>query len=124
METVYLGSFKEIKMIGARATKIVAERCQNNLKMLKFAPPKRGGDEPIFKFERPSHFCLGDQPLEVDPYEKRTVYVKDLEQFPGEQGLFAKRDIAAGEQVAYYSGVVYDDREQPTFSANMTDDDV
>lgn len=122
METAFLGSFKKFEMVAARATKIVAERCENNIKKLKFAAPK-SDDEPIFRYERPNRLRLGDQPLVMDPYEKKTVYVQDLEQ-EGEQGLFAKRDIAEGEQIAFYSGVIFDDRDHTTITPNMTEEEM
>ena len=109
-------------MIAARATKIIAEKCQNNLKRLKFAPATK--DETIFRFERPDRLRLGDQPTAMDPYEQKTVYVQDLAEYPGEQGLFAKRDISTGEQIAFYSGNIYQDSEMPTITPNMTEQEM
>lgn len=61
-------------------------------------------------------------PTTTDPLERRTVYVKDV---PGkEEGLFARRPIEAGEQVAYYSGLVWNVTDRPVWFPNQTSEEV
>ena len=40
-------------MIAAKPTNIIAERCKNGVKELKFAKPKKNA--PTFKYQRPTH---------------------------------------------------------------------
>ena len=52
-ETALLGKFQDGVMIAAKPTNIIAERCKNGVKELKFAKPKKNA--PIFKYQRPTH---------------------------------------------------------------------
>ena len=54
-------------MIAAKPTKIIAERCQNGIKDLKFAKPKKSA--PTLKYQRPNHLKPGDQPTICDPLD-------------------------------------------------------
>ena len=44
-------------------------------------------------------------PTARDPYESRTVEVRESRIAGAGEGLFAVRDIGAGENVAYFAGV-------------------
>lgn len=69
---------------------------------IKVKPPR--SDAPIMSFTRPTHKRLGGSMTTRDPYERKTVYVKDC---AGRgEGVFAKRNISKGEIVAYYSGLL------------------
>ena len=117
-ETALLGNFQNGVMIAAKPTKILAERCRNGVKELKFAQPKENA--PTFKYERPTHLRPGDQPTVADPFESRRIYIgKGVMQ----DGIFAKKDIQNGELICYYSGTLHNPRIIPIFHQNQTPDE-
>lgn len=59
---------------------------------------------PVLNYSPPSHYNLGIDPLQRDPYEKRTVEVQKSSILGAHQGLFAVRDVIAGEVLSFYSG--------------------
>jgi hypothetical protein len=114
-ETALIGEFVNKVMISAKPTKIVAERCKDGIKELKFAKPKKNA--PIFKYERPSRDKIGDQPIVADPFERKRVFIdKGVYQ----DGIFARHDIRMGELVCYYAGVIFDPKVDPIFFYNQT----
>ena len=114
-ETVLIGEFFNGTMIAAKQSKILAERCKNGIKELKFAKPKKNA--PTFKFERPNHLRIGDQPTIPDPLESKNIYIADGIM---QDGVFARRDIARGELVCYYSGMIFNPKVNPVFYRNQT----
>ena len=117
-ETVLLGNFQNGVMIAAKPTKILAERCNNGIKELKFAKPKKNA--PTFKYERPTDIKPGDQPNVADPFESKRVYIgKGIMN----DGIFAKKDILSGELICYYSGTLHNPRVKPIFHNNQSLDE-
>ena len=117
-ETVLLGNFQNGVMIAAKPTKILAERCKNGIKELKFAHPKE--NEPIFKYERPTDLRPGDQPTVADPFESKRIYIGEGVM---QDGLFAKKDIRNGELICYLSGTLHNENKMPIFSHSQTLDE-
>ncbi len=93
LKTVLVGNFSANVMLGARASKVVAERCHSGLKVLRLARPDELG--PVYKYRAGDELHVsGGQPTLVDPYETRLIRVGDI---PGlGEGVFAKRDIKKG----------------------------
>ena len=117
-ETVLLGTFQNGVMIAAKPTTILAERCKNGIKELKFAKPKENA--PTFKYERPTDIKPGDQPNVADPFESKRVYIgKGIMN----DGIFAKKDILSGELICYYSGTLHNPRVKPIFNNNQSLDE-
>ena len=105
-------------MRAAKPAKIVAERCKNGIKQLKFAKPAKNA--PILKYQRPNFLRPGDQPQIADPFEQKNIYIgKGVFQ----DGVFARRDIRMGKLIAYYSGIMFNPREHPIFFSNQTNAD-
>ena len=102
-------------MIAAKPTKIIAERCQNGIKDLKFAKPKKSA--PTLKYQRPNHLKPGDQPTICDPLERKNIYIG-----PGvkQDGVFARRDIRQGELICYLAGTIFNMKDNPIFFRNQT----
>lgn len=66
--------------------------------------------DPIFKYEEANETFVTSQPLLMDPYDKRNLYVAPSRIPHTGQGLFAKRTIPAQTLVATYAGLrVYDE---------------
>ena len=102
-------------MVVAKPTKILAERCKNGIKELKFAKPKE--NTPTFKYERPTHLRPGHQPTLADPFEQRRIYIdKGVMQ----DGVFAKKDIKKGELICYLSGTLHNVEKFPIMHHNQT----
>ena len=117
-ETVLLGNFQNGVMIAAKPTKILAERCKNGIKELKFAQPKENA--PTFIYEKPTHLRPGDQPTVADPFESKRIYIgKGVMQ----DGLFAKKDIRNGELICYLSGTLHNENKMPIFIHSQTLDE-
>ena len=104
MKTVLHGYFEDGVMREAKATSIIAERCNRGIKEIKVAEPARDG--PIYNFHKINAIRINDKPTLMDPYERKTVYIQDSPVATGE-GAFAKRDIKSGELVCYYSGTLH-----------------
>ena len=73
------------------------------MKIIKVAKPKR--KSPVYTYSPPSRLRICKQPRLTDPYERKTLYIKETESQG--QGVFAKRDIAQNEIVAYYIGTIH-----------------
>ena len=111
MVTVLIGSFENGTMIAAKSSKIVEERCHNGVKEIKIAKPKE--NSITYKYQRPTRVRIGDQPRAMDPYTKKNIFIGNGLK---EDGVFAKRDIAEGELIAYYSGLFVNTSEQALFT--------
>jgi len=116
-----LGRFAGSIMLAARATTIIAQRCKGGVKELRFAPPDESS--AVMYYRKATHLAFSGSPTLVDPYERRTVFVRDLGDGRG-QGLFAKRKIRAGETAAYYSGLVFNVTRDPIYHENQTSDEM
>jgi hypothetical protein len=116
MKTVLVGKFEDGIMLSGRPAKIVAERCNDGIKEIKLSAVKP--DAPTFKYSRPTRVNIGDQPNEMDPYERKFVYINTTKW--GDDGLFAKKDIKENELVSYYSGIIFDVSEIELFPNNQT----
>ena len=114
--TVLLGEFSNGTMIAARPTKIVAEKCKNGIKQLKFAKPRK--DAPTLKFQRPNFLRPGDQPNVSDPFERSVIYVAPSG--ISKDGIFARKQIRQGDLIAYYAGTIFNTNSQPIFFRNQT----
>ena len=120
MKTVLVGKFEDGIMLSGRPAKIVAERCNDGIKEIKISSIKP--DAPTFKYSRPTRVNIGDQPKEMDPYERKLVYINTTKW--GDDGLFAKKDIKVNELVSYYSGIIWDSAELELFPNNQTGHDM
>ena len=107
MKTVLVGRFEKGRMIAAKESQVVKERCKKGIKEIRIARPKHNG--PTFKYQRPDRLRLGDQPRTMDPYSKKNIYIAKGEI---DDGVFAKRNISKGELVLYYSGLLWNTTEQ------------
>ena len=109
MKTVLVGKFQNGIMLEGKASKIIAERCNNGMKEIRVATPKFNSQ--VHKFKRNTRLRIYNSTI-IDPFEKQMVYVKNTA-LSGE-GLFVKKDIVAYEIVAYYSGTVWTPEEHIT----------
>ena len=102
MATVLVGEFANGLMKRAKPSRIIAERCKDGMKQIRWKLPKENA--PTFKFQRPTPFNIGDQPQVPDPIQVKNVYIADGKM---QDGAFAKRDLKKGDLVLYYSGIIY-----------------
>ena len=109
MKTVLVGKFQNGIMLEGKASKIIAERCNNGMKEIRVATSKF--NTPVHMFKRNTRLRIYNSTI-IDPFEKQMVYVKNTA-LSGE-GLFVKKDIVAYEIVAYYSGTVWTPEEHIT----------
>ena len=118
--TAIIGQFENDVMVKGLQTKVIAERTnKDGVKEIRIARPNK--KSAILKYERPTAFRVGDQPTVVDKFEFKHVYVSKGAR---DDGLFAKRDIKAGELVSYYSGLISNVDQFPAFFDNQTDYEV
>merc|ERR1711874_626854 len=54
---------------------------------------------------RSTQHSIGPAPLVPDPYESSTVEVRFSQVEGGGEGLYARRNVAKGEIVAFYNGI-------------------
>jgi len=63
---------------------------------------------PLLTYSPPSHYSLGINPLQRDPFEEGRVEIRQSS-IPGAmQGLYSRTDIQAGEVITFYSGYIID----------------
>ena len=117
MKTALVGRFKEGVMVDARPAMVIAERCNDGIKEIKFSLPKP--EAVVFSFKRNTRVRIHD-PTIMDPYEKQFVYVGVTER--GDNGLYARQDIKKNELVSYYSGTFHPLSEptDPLVPMNLT----
>jgi hypothetical protein len=121
MRTALVGDFIDGVMKAAQEATVVAERCFGGIKEVRFSQPKSHAS--VYFFERPTHLRFGGSPVLADPYERRMVYVKDVQDGRGD-GLYVKRDVKAGQVLAYYAGMIFDTKKNPIYHDNQTDDEM
>ena len=115
METVLVGRFENETMISAKPSNVIAERCNRGMKEILIAKPK--SNTAIFRYSRPTRIRIGDQPVVMDPYERRNVYISDGKEG---DGVFAKKHIPKGELIMYYSGILWNKTDLSLWSSNQT----
>jgi len=100
--TAIVGVWRDHLLVSGRTSQLV-EACRSGTAWtLKFGEL----EGPILTYSPPSHYSYGVHPLQRDPYETRTVEVKQSEEPGAEDGLFTRRDVLSGEVLAFYSGLV------------------
>ncbi|XP_023320452.1 histone-lysine N-methyltransferase SETD7 [Eurytemora carolleeae] len=102
--TAVVGLWQNHLLIQGQITKLHQACKSGNLWILDF----KESSESNIKYSPPTHYSLGVDPLEVDPYESRTVEVRNssVEDTSAGQGLFTKRNIIKGEVLAFYNGYI------------------
>ena len=73
------------------------------MKELKIAPPALS--RPTYKYVAPTPHIICDNNTLMDPYESQRVKIVDSG-YAGDT-VYARRDIAKGQIVAYYIGTIY-----------------
>eukprot|EP00092_Neocalanus_flemingeri_P018569 GFUD01020106.1.p1 GENE.GFUD01020106.1~~GFUD01020106.1.p1 ORF type:complete len:349 (-),score=99.52 GFUD01020106.1:8-1054(-) len=100
--TAIVGVWRDHLLVSGRTTQL-AEACRSgNVWTLKFGEL----EGPIMTYSPPTHYSYGVHPLQRDPYEVRTVEVKNSEEPGAQDGLFTTRDVMSGEVIAFYSGLI------------------
>lgn len=97
------GSFVNGVLQWAHAVDVVAERCNNGIKELRFEPAMHSPDITWTKHE-PNETYIGQHPTVMDPYEEKSIYFAESSIPTAEHGLFANRIFSPGDLVSYYSG--------------------
>lgn len=115
METALVGHFVAGEMKAARQTRVVAERCQGNIKEIKVAQPDL--TSALYQYKRPNSIRFSGDPLQIDPYERKAVIIRDS---PFGDTLFSRRAFAKNELVAYYAGMIYDKTWHSFYHDNQT----
>ena len=98
--TSLVGQFEDKIMKSARESKITQLTCVDGLIQAKFSRPAE--NSVSFYYDQATNETLGTMLLVRDPYEAKTVELKDSLIPNAGQGIFAIRDIPRG-QVNYYS---------------------
>ena len=102
MKTAIIGTFVDGVMIQGRASKVIAERCNDGIKEIKVDRPKFGG--PNISFQRNARNRIHN-PTVMDHFEKKNVYEDKTKR--GDDGLFARKNLLAKNVIAYYSGTIH-----------------
>jgi histone-lysine N-methyltransferase SETD7 len=67
------------------------------------------GEATVFTADVSGYTNICRQPLLADPYEAARVMVARSTLPEGQEGLFAKRNLLAGQVVAFYNGIRFHD---------------
>lgn len=101
LETALVGSFTEGVMIAAQPAVLQGMCLQGGVAVPTFSEPQG----PPVGLGLSTEESVGPGPLVGDPYEARAVEVRTSSVEGGGEGLYARRDIKAGEVVAFYNGI-------------------
>ena len=95
--------------VKGKEAQITREYCnEHGIKMLEFS--HRQG--PFFYYEPPTNETFGDQPTIQDPLDKKYLFLKQSDIFPGVgEGAFATRDVPANTIYSLYSGMLYKENQ-------------
>ena len=115
METVLIGWFEKGRMIKAKPSKIIGERCNQGIKEIIVAEPKE--NDVSLKYTLPNHIHMGNQLNVMDPFERRNIHIRN-----GHMGdtVYSNKNFVFGDLIAYYSGHIWDVTDQPLLSKNKT----
>ena len=115
METALIGWFEKGRMMNAKPSKIIGERCHQGMKEIVVAKPKE--NDVSSKYLRPNHIHMGDQPKVIDPLERRNIRIRN-----GHMGntVYSNKKFVFGDLIAYYSGHIWNVTDQPLLSKNKT----
>ena len=91
------GLFKDGVLHTATAVTVVGERCNNGVKELQL---ERAGEVMWVR----GGAGYGENPREMDPHERKSVFVGQSTNPRATQGLFARRKFSRGDLVSYYGG--------------------
>ena len=115
LKTALIGKFQNGQMVEAKPSRVIRERCHRGIKEVLVAEPK--AKSPTLTYHPPNQVQLGNQPKVTDPFDQTQIYIQNT--IYGE-GVFAKKKIHKGDIIAYYSGLLWNDAEQPLFTQNKT----
>ena len=116
--TSFKGTFHNGVMIKAKSVEVIGEKCnEEGIKMLEFSAPLSSTAEE-YHFERPTSETFGDQPLILDPLDKRYVQLGESgintgekSQGIGQNGAFANIDITPGTVISHINGYIFNEME-------------
>jgi hypothetical protein len=111
-KTALVGYFEDNYMKDAQVAQISSVSCENQILKVDFTQPSG----PHFKYDPSSSDSLGELMSVPDPYEARTVIVKQSTIPEAGEGLFATRIIRKGDLVSLFSGSVSTKPEQDELS--------
>ena len=83
------GKFLNGKLQRAREVEVVGERCNHGVKELKLKPPEKKEKHVVWRDSR--NLDYGSNPSVMDPFERKSVYVKQSTLPIANEGLFAKK---------------------------------
>ena len=102
--TLVVGLWRDHVLVTGQVSSLLSACQQDEVWTLHWAEPEAG--LPGLTYSPPSHFSYGVDPASRDPYELRTVEVKNSDTEEANQGLFTVREVMAGEVLAFYSGLI------------------
>ena len=110
------GQFVDGELVAGQAVDIVAERCQNGMKQLRFVETKPYNFTWIRDETNATY--IGAHPKIIDPHEMKSVYIGNSLMLGAGEGLFARKMFLPGDMVSYFNGVKT--TEEDMFHDNMT----
>ena len=110
METVLLGRFEDRLMKDAQESKVVNIECNQNgmIYVNQYATPDPSASH--FYYEPASNSSYGGTtsvPGTLDPYERKWLEVRKIDEDKIEEGVFAKKDIKKHIFITSYTGFTY-----------------
>jgi hypothetical protein len=124
--TAFKGTFQNGVMIKAKAVEVIGERCnEEGIKIVEFSSPSTAQE---YHFEKPTSKTFGDQPLVLDPLERKYVRLGESDlntgeksQGIGQNGAFANVDIFPETVIAHNNGYILTKEEMRTLKVKHED---
>ena len=108
--TALLGSWSSGRLVQAREARLVNLHVTDGQLEL-VVRPTGGKEEVLYRQDVSTSTLISSQPHLTDPFEEKTVYVAQSGIEGAGEGLFLRRDVKAGDLVAFYNGVRMSEHE-------------
>ena len=113
--TAIRGRFHESVLVVGRECSVVATSAPSPSEILSLEFSEPVPRSPLFRHWPSTLSDVTCPPLQEDPYERKRVEVRGSGIGGAGDGLFATRDLSAGETAAFYNGIRVSPGQTPPF---------
>ena len=124
MSTAFRGRFSKGVMIKAKSVDVIGHKCnKEGIKIIEFSNSSSScsSSDEEYHFERPTFNSFGDQPLMIDPLDRKYVRLgisnintKEKSRIIEQNGAFANIDIPPGTVFAHNNGYILSKNQRIT----------
>ena len=106
MSTAILGRYNDGVLVSGAPATVAEVTLEQDIAVVRWSITVSPGHLTSVEYFKSTEDSVGPQPLVSDPYEDRTVDVRQSGVGGGGEGLYARRRLVKGEITAFYNGVI------------------